>query len=136
MTVKLIKVFKNKVFKNKKGSLTKYVSKKNKFFKKFGEVYFNEIKYNQTKGWILHKKNTCLIICVKGKIKFTFIDKFNSERKITISSNTGKIIKIPPNIWFCFKSQKNISIIANLIENPHKDSEIKKNQTVKNYFIK
>ena len=58
MTVKLIKVFKNKVFKNKKGSLTKYVSKKNKFFKKFGEVYFNEIKYNQTKGWILHKKNT------------------------------------------------------------------------------
>ena len=44
MTVKSIKILKNKIFKNKKGHLIKYISEKDKFFKKFGEVYFNEIK--------------------------------------------------------------------------------------------
>ncbi len=136
MTVRSIKIIRNKIFKNKKGSLTKYVSKKNKFFKKFGEIYFNEIKYGKTKGWILHKKNSCLMICITGKVKFTFIDKNEKERRITINANTGKILKIPPKIWFAFKSLKKNSIIANLIEEPHQDREIKKRQILKNYFIK
>ena len=80
-TGKSIKILKNKIFKNKKGHLIKYISKKDKFFKKFGEVYFNEIKLNSTKGWILHKKNTCLIICVSGEVKFTFIDSKLNEKK-------------------------------------------------------
>ena len=33
MTVKSIKILKNKIFKNKKGHLIKYISKKDKFFK-------------------------------------------------------------------------------------------------------
>ena len=58
MTVKLIKTYRIKKFKNIKGEIIKYVSKKDKYFKNFGEVYFNIIKKNQTKGWNLHKKNT------------------------------------------------------------------------------
>ena len=62
MTVRLIKIIKNKVFKSKKGNLVKYVSSKDKFFRKFSEIYFNEIKLKKKKGQILHKKNHCLIV--------------------------------------------------------------------------
>ena len=61
MTVKLIKIFKNKIVRNKKGNIIKYVALNNKFFKRFGEIYFNEIYLNKKKGWNLHKKNVCLI---------------------------------------------------------------------------
>ena len=57
MTVNKIRVFKGKIFKNNLGNLVKYISKKSKFYKKFGEVYFNHIKYEKTKGWSKHKKN-------------------------------------------------------------------------------
>ena len=38
-----VKKIKQSIFKNSKGDLIKFVSKKNNFFKSFGEVYFNEI---------------------------------------------------------------------------------------------
>ena len=63
MTVKLIKTFNQKVIKNKKGNLIKYVSKKDKYFKKFGN-YFNEIKFKKKKGWTKHKLNNCIIKCL------------------------------------------------------------------------
>ena len=60
MTAKSFKVFKNIIFKNKKGSIIKYIDKKNNFFKSFGEIYFSEIKANKTKGWNLHKNTLAL----------------------------------------------------------------------------
>lgn len=135
MTIKKIKIFKNKIILNKKGNLIKFISTKDLFFKKFGEVYFNEIFYKKKKGWIKHLKNNCLIQCVIGKIKFHFIDKNLKEKKYILESNSGKILKIPPNIWFSFTSLSKKSILVNFIENFHKDSEVKKKNIVKNYKI-
>ena len=42
-----VKKIKQSIFKNSKGDLIKFVSKKNNFFKSFGEVYFNEINCNK-----------------------------------------------------------------------------------------
>ena len=39
-----------KSFKNNKGDLLKFVSKKDFFFKSFGEVYFNEINPKTSKA--------------------------------------------------------------------------------------
>ena len=52
MKISGVKKIDQKVFKNSKGDLLKFVSKKSNFFKSFGEIYFNEIKQNQKKGWI------------------------------------------------------------------------------------
>ncbi len=136
MTVKLIKIFNQKVIKNKKGNLIKFVSKKDEFFKKFGEIYFNEIKFRKKKGWTKHKLNNCLIKCLYGKVKFHFIDQNNNELKIIINSKQNKVLKIPPNIWFNFESISGKSLIVNLIERVHSDKEIIKSDKVKNYFIK
>ncbi len=136
MTVRSIKIYKNNIIRNKKGNLVKYISKKNFFFKKFGEIYFNHIKLKKTKGWNYHKKNTCLLICVSGKVKFHFVDKNGKELKIILDSKFGRILKIPPKIWFSFTSLKTQSIIANLIDNPHKNSEVVKKNKIKNYLVK
>ena len=136
MTVKLIKTYKIKKFKSIKGEIIKYVSKKDKYFKNFGEVYFNIIKKNQTKGWNLHKKNTCLVMCLVGKVRLHLIDLKNKEFKIVLSSTSKKIIKIPPKVWFSFKSLNVDSMIVNLINDTHSDNEVQKNIKVKSYLIK
>ena len=136
MTVKSIKIFSSKIIKNNKGNLIKYVSSYDKFYEGFGEIYFNEIKINKKKGWTKHKRNSCLIKCIFGKVKFHLIDKKDKELKIIISSKQNKILKIPPNIWFCFESLVSKSIIANLIKRPHDDKEVSKSKSVKNYQIR
>jgi dTDP-4-dehydrorhamnose 3,5-epimerase len=136
MTVKLIRIYKNKIIKNAKGNIIKYVSTKNIFFEKFGEIYFNSINSNQKKGWNFHNKNQCLIMCILGEVKFHFIDINLDERKIILKSTTSKILKIPPRIWFSFKSARKKSIIANLIEKPHTEDEVQKKKKIKNYLIK
>lgn len=136
MTVKLIKTFNTKVIKNKKGNLLKYISKKDKFYNGFGEIYFNEIKKNNKKGWTSHRKNNCLIKCLVGKVRFHFIDKKERELKKILNSNQNKLLKIPPNIWFCFESLAKKSLVVNLIERPHEDKEVNRSSKIKNYLIK
>mgnify|MGYP001197475547 CR=1 FL=1 len=126
MTAKRIKVYKNKIFKNKLGNLVKYISKKDKFYKKFGETYFNYIKYKKIKGWIKHKKNSCLMQCVYGKILFKLVDHNNKKSQIILKSNSGDVLFIPPKVWFSFQSLFKTSILVNTIEEPHNDKEIDK----------
>ena len=45
-----VKKIQQKIFKNNKGDLLKFVSKKDNFFKSFGEIYFNEITQNKKKA--------------------------------------------------------------------------------------
>ena len=61
MKINGLKKINIKIFKNKKGDLIKYLSSKDRFFKKFGEIYFSEIKKGQVKGWNLHKRYKCKI---------------------------------------------------------------------------
>ena len=50
-----------KSFKNNKGDLLKFVSKKDFFFKSFGEIYFNEINYKKKRvGFSIKKINVYL----------------------------------------------------------------------------
>jgi dTDP-4-dehydrorhamnose 3,5-epimerase-like enzyme len=116
-------------FKNKKGDVIKYISKKSKYFKKFGEIYFSEIKKNKIKGWIKHTRNTCIICVPSGKVKFfTVKENFHDQKKFILSKKINKLLIIPPGYWFSFLSINKISLVANLIDDIHSDNEvIKKN---------
>ena len=61
MTVKSIKIINNKIIKNPKGDIIKFLNRKSKLFSRFGEVYFSEIKKNKTKGWNIHFKSKCIV---------------------------------------------------------------------------
>jgi len=93
-----LKIFKQKVVNNKKGDILKFLSKRDFFFKKFGETYFTEVKKNKTKGWNYHKKNNCIIAVPYGKVNFWFIDgrknssSYYKEDKIIIGKKNYKVI--------------------------------------------
>ena len=65
MKISGVKKIEQKVFKNSKGDLLKFVSKKSKYFKSFGEIYFNEIKQSKKKGGNLYvsKSNVADSVC-------------------------------------------------------------------------
>ena len=142
MKITGVKKVKQKVFKNSKGDLLKFIQKKNKFFKSFGEIYFNEINLNKKKGWIIHKKNQCIFSTVFGEVEFKLIDRrkkspsYDLEENIVLSKNKYNILIVPPGIWFSFTGKKRKSVIANLINNPHSDNETTKSNKIKNYYIK
>ena len=137
-----VKKIKQTVFKNSKGDLLKFVSKKNPYFKSFGEIYFNEINLNKKKGWIMHKKNQCIFSSVHGEVNFTLIDgrkkspTFELEENIILSKKKYNILIVPPGIWFSFIAKKQKSVIANLINIPHSDKESIKSNKVSGYYIK
>jgi len=70
-----IKTISLKKIKTSKGDIYKFLSKQDKYFKKFGEIYFSEIKKNQKKGWNYHLKNICHISVIAGKVRFHFLKK-------------------------------------------------------------
>ncbi len=117
----MYKIYKNKVFKTKIGKLIKFANKKSKFLKKFGEIYFNNIKISKKKNdWILHKKYQCIILVISGKIKFTL----KSKRKIkNLNLNNKVILKIDPGTWFKFSSRTKSSLFVNLIDGVHDPKE-------------
>jgi len=124
----LIKKIKLKKIKNKKGNILKYLNKNTLYPKKFGETYFNQIKKNQKKGWILHKKYFCYISVPIGKIQFTYKKNFNSKEKILIlSSKKYFLLRVSPKIWFSIKGMKKLSLLVNTITGIHSDKEILKN---------
>ena len=78
MIVKSIKIQKNKIIFNKKGNIIKFLNKKSKQYKSFGEIYFSEIKKKVTKGWNIHYKFYSVVTVPYGKVEFNF---FNPKKK-------------------------------------------------------
>ena len=124
MSLSKIKIIKLKISTNPKGDVLKYLTRKNKYFKKFGEVYFTEIKKNKVKGWNFHKKYWCLLAVPYGKVKFTFAENINSKKKtIIIGKKNYSLIVVPPRIWFNFRSIKKISLVVNTLNHVHNKNE-------------
>ena len=137
-----VKKIKKKIFNNLKGDLLKFVSKKDYFFKSFGEIYFNEINKNKKKGWIKHKKNQCIFAVAFGEINFKLVDgrkkskSFNKEDNISMSTKNHSGLVIPPGVWFSFATDSKKAVILNLIDRVHSDKEVQKQNRIKNYLIK
>ena len=132
MKISGLKKINIKIIKNKKGDLIKYLSSRDSFFKKFGEIYFSEIKKGQIKGWNLHKRFKCHLAVISGSVTFNFVDSrknsktFLKKEKITLSKKNYALLVVPPKIWFNFTTRDKVSLVANTLNYPHLDSETKK----------
>ena len=112
-----------------KGNLMKFIDKKNKNFKKFGEVYFSLIKSKSVKAWKMHKKMTLNIAVPIGNVRFVILENNNNEilkiSEIKIGQNNYKLLTIPPNTWYGFQGiSKNTSLIVNLTNILHDENEL------------
>ena len=98
MIIENVKIHSKKIIANKKGRILKYISKKDNFIKKFGEIYFSFIKKNKIKGWNYHKINKCFLMCVYGEVLVHIIDQrkscksYNKEFKLRLLPNKGKVL--------------------------------------------
>ena len=112
MKIENVKIHLKKIIKNKKGKILKYISKKDKIVKSFGEVYFSYINKSQTKGWNIHKINKCFLICLHGEVLVHLIDQrklsksFDQELKVKLNPINGKLLEIPPKIYFSLSAKK------------------------------
>lgn len=137
MKVKLVKVLKNKIIFNPKGNIIKIINKKNKYFFKFGELYFSQVKKNKTKGWNIHYNYFCILSVPVGHIIFSYFYP-NLKKKIKsieINNKNNLTIIIPPGVWFSFKSMHKLSVVANILSGIHSSKESAKKQIINNVRI-
>lgn len=132
----MIKEYKLKKFNLNKGNVFKALSKKDKNYQGFGEVYFSFIKKNQIKGWKKHKKMKMNLFVPIGKVEFTFLlEKKKKLKKITIGEKNYKRLFVSNNIWFAFKGLTKTNLIMNVSNIVHSKNEVsrKKNKDLKFY---
>tara|TARA_B100000886_G_C20396678_1_gene480679 strand:- start:21 stop:446 length:426 start_codon:yes stop_codon:yes gene_type:complete len=118
-----------KKFNLPKGNVLKFIDKKNKNYKKFGEVYFSFIKHKSIKAWKMHKKMTLNIAVPIGNIRFILIqekkNKILNIDEIKIGQNNYKLLTINPKTWYGFQGiSKNQSLIVNLTNMLHDENEM------------
>lgn len=119
---------KGKIIRHKKGDIKKFITKKSKEFKGFGECYFSEIKKNQIKGWKKNRTTNQMISVIKGKVKFFLLDdrkkKINKLNLILDENKNYKKIIIPKNVWYAFKGVSDEkSILFNFLSIEHRNTE-------------
>ena len=119
---------KGKIIRHKKGDIKKFITKKSKEFKGFGECYFSEIKKNQIKGWKKNRTTNQMISVIKGKVKFFLLDdrkkKINKFNLILDENKNYKKIIIPKNVWYAFKGMSDEkSILFNFLSIEHRNTE-------------
>ena len=121
----MIKEYRLKKFKLKKGNVFKALSYQDINFQGFGEVYFSFIEKNQIKGWKKHKKMKMNLFVPIGKVEFVFyLEKKNKFKKIIIGEKNYKRIFVPSNIWFAFKGHDKTNLIMNVSNIKHSENEV------------
>ncbi len=131
MSLKKIKIINLKRIYNKKGDILKIINKKNKNFKKFGEIYFSEVKKKNIKGWNLHKNFYCHLTVCYGDLILRLKDKKLKLKKVHLSSKKPKLVIIPPKIWFSLEAKEKNSMILNILSGIHDPKESLKKEISK-----
>ena len=126
-----VKIIKLKKISDSRGAVIRMLRKDDKYFKKFGEIYFSLVNYKKIKAWHLHKKMQLNYSVIFGQIILVLYDSrkksktFNKVQEIILKSNSNKLIIVPPLIWNGFMGlSKKPAIIANCATLPYDKNEI------------
>ncbi len=127
-SIKGLEINKLKEINVPKGNVLKFLDKRDKSFKEFGECYLSCIKFNAIKGWKRHKKATLNLIVPVGKIKFVIFGKNNKSKSIfnhfILSRENYFRLTIPPMFWVAFQGlSETESVLINLIDIVHDPNE-------------
>ena len=101
--------------KNLKGNILKILSKNDKFYRKFGEIYLSKINKGSIKAWKKHKKINLNLTVISGSIKFVIYQ--NVKRKFMVAilkDKDKKKLYIPSGLWFGFKGLGKKNVILSI----------------------
>ena len=116
--------------KQGKGNIMHVLRRDSEIFTEFGEVYCSFINPGFIKGWKRHLRQTQHFAVPVGNIDVILYDDRDDSNtkgrreKISIGKDNYFLLKIPPMIWYAFKSSKNESaMIINCTDIPHDPDE-------------
>lgn len=117
-----------KIVENRKGDIFHVIKASSNMFSKFGEAYFSEIKYQEIKGWKLHKEMILNLVVPVGEVQFVIYNG-SSYFSIILSKSNYQRLTISPNLWVAFKGlSTKSSLILNIASIEHNpDEAINKN---------
>ncbi len=112
-----------KIINNSKGDIFHVIKSSSDSFSKFGEAYFSEIKFNEIKGWKLHKEMVLNLVVPVGEVQFVFYNG-KSFFSTTLSKDNYLRLTIEPKIWFAFRGLSNsLNLVLNIANIPHDPTE-------------
>jgi dTDP-4-dehydrorhamnose 3,5-epimerase len=97
----------------------------------FGEVYLSRIKAGEIKGWKRHNRMMLNLVVVYGTVKFVLYDDSKDSQTygqfkeyILSPDNNYQRLTVSPGLWFAFQGmEKDVSILMNIIPEPHNPTE-------------
>ena len=112
-----------KIIDNSKGDIFHVIKSSSDGFSKFGEAYFSEIKYNEIKGWKMHKEMVLNLVAVVGKVQFVVYNGKSFFSTILSKDNYYRLT-IEPKLWVAFKGlSKNSNLVLNIATIEHDPRE-------------
>lgn len=108
-----------------KGEIVKIINKDDDYFFGFGEAYTTSIKYNEIKGWKMHKSMRSTLFVLRGAIEFSFFnDKQEPLSRIIIHEHGPTKINTVKPIWLAFKGyNKDKNTLLNISDIKHEPGE-------------
>ena len=99
-----------KVFADERGRLGEIMRADDKWFEKFGQVYFTTTYPGVVKAWHYHKKQTDHFYVIRGTVKVALYDDrenwptYQTVNQIYLSERCPGLLRIPPGVqhgWMC-----------------------------------
>ncbi|MCX5658008.1 MAG: dTDP-4-dehydrorhamnose 3,5-epimerase family protein [Candidatus Omnitrophica bacterium] len=129
--IKGVEIYPLRQISDERGKIMHMLKATDKYFDKFGEIYFSIVNPGVIKGWHLHKKMILNYAAVTGMIKLVlFDDRKNSSTKgqiqeIFMGEDNYCLVKIPAGVWNGFKGiGVKPAMVANCATIPHDPAEI------------
>ena len=115
----MIRIKKTKIIKSNESRIIKFANKNNLPFKKFGEIYFSEVKPQINKDWKYHQNRNQFLTIIEGSVMFFFKKKKGGKVKKVLLTYPNRLnsIYIPKRNYYKFKCvSKKKSFIINIID--------------------
>jgi dTDP-4-dehydrorhamnose 3,5-epimerase len=130
-TIEGVKITELRQIEDERGKVMHMLRNDSDVYQNFGEIYFSCTYFNAIKAWHMHKHMTLNYAVVKGKLKIVLYDErrgsktFGLIQEIYLSTETYKLLTVPPMIWNGFKGlDERMTIVANCSTEPYTPDEI------------
>jgi dTDP-4-dehydrorhamnose 3,5-epimerase len=119
-----------KVLPDERGRLGEIMRADDRWFEKFGQVYFTTTYPGVVKAWHFHKKQTDHFYVISGTVKIALCDHredsstYKVVNEIYLGEHNPGLVKIPPGVqhgWMCVGQKE--AIILNMVSEMYNYSD-------------
>lgn len=118
---------------DERGQVMRMLRADDRYFERFGEIYFSMVYPGKIKAWHIHSVMTLNYALVTGRINLVLFDDREGSstrgriQELVLDQSNYCLVTIPKGIWNGFKGLGlTPSIVANCATDPHDPNEIRR----------